>query len=99
MLHAFFVGRALATALNEQVEQLLTQSLSRLGQFDAEQRDQLRQFAEEVFQRAAAAESAVGVDAGQSPEAAAGEDLQAMIDNLRAEIAQARVALQQYRNP
>ena len=101
MLHAFFVGRALAEAVNEQAEHLLTNSLSWLGQFDAEQREHLRQFTEEVVARAQQAEAAAGVSSN-SPAAASGVeggvDLQATIDTLRAEVAQVRVALQQYRH-
>lgn len=100
VLHAFFVGRALAEAVNEQAEHLLTDSLSWLGQFDAEQRERLRQFTEEVLARAQQAEVAAGASA-TSPVAASGVeggvDLQATIDTLRAEVAQVRVALQQYR--
>jgi demethoxyubiquinone hydroxylase (CLK1/Coq7/Cat5 family) len=101
ILHAFFVGRALAEAVNEQAEHLLTNSLSWLGQFDAEQREHLRQFTEEVLARAQQAEAAAGASP-TSPAAASdlegGVDLQATIDTLRAEVAQVRVALQQYRH-
>ena len=48
MVHAFFIGRALAAAIGERVEHLMTDSLSALGRFDAEQRENLRQFTEEV---------------------------------------------------
>lgn len=102
MLQAFFVGRALATALGEQVESIVTDGLSQLGRFDAEQRENLRQFAEDVFERARQAEAAAGSSSTSSdPDVAAAptEDLQATIDTLRAEIAQVRVCLQQYRNP
>jgi hypothetical protein len=97
VLHAFFVGRALADAVNERAEQLLTNGLSWVGKFDAEQRENLRQFAEEVMVRAQQAEAEVA--GPQTPTADAATDLQATIDTLRAEIAQVRVALQQYRAP
>ncbi|WP_317135064.1 DUF6825 family protein [Leptolyngbya sp. BL0902] len=103
MLHAFFLGRAVAEVINDRTERLLTDSLSWLGQFDAEQREALRQFTEEVMARAQQAEATYG--SGTSSSSANGaasadssEDLQATIDNLRAEIAQVRVALQQYRS-
>ncbi|MEB3288380.1 MAG: hypothetical protein VKI82_00595 [Leptolyngbya sp.] len=103
VLHAFFVGRALAEVVNDRAERLLTDSLSWLGQFDAEQREALRQFTEEVMARAHQAEVAHG--AGETAPFYDGtatsepqEDIQATIDNLRAEIAQVRVALQQYRS-
>jgi hypothetical protein len=103
VLHAFFVGRAVAEVINDRTERLLTDSLSWLGQFDAEQREALRQFTEEVMVRAQQAEAAHG-GGSTSPfssgaaSADSPEDLQATIDNLRAEIAQVRVALQQYRS-
>jgi hypothetical protein len=98
MLHAFFVGRALAEAVNEQAEHLVTDSLSWLGRFDAEQRERLRQFTEEVLARAQQAEGAAAPSgAGTATSGEATVDLQATIDTLRAEVAQVRVALQQYR--
>lgn len=97
VLHAFFVGRALADAVNERAEQLLTDGLSLAGKFDAEQREHLRQFATEVLARAQQAEAEAGA-VGTPGAPAVGSDLQATIDTLRAEIAQVRVALQQYRS-
>ena len=60
MLHAFFVGRALAETVNQRAEHLLTDSLAWLGQFDAEQREHLRQLTEEVLARAQQAEATAG---------------------------------------
>jgi hypothetical protein len=105
MLHAFFVGRALAEVVNEHAERLLTDGLSWVGKFDAEQRENLRQFTEEVIVRAQQAEEAAATTSNVSSASGTttaqasgnGEDLQATIDHLRAEIAQVRVALQQYR--
>lgn len=102
LVHAFFVGRALADAIGEQVENTVTNALSELGKFDAEQRERLRQFTEEVLERANHAEelamqgrpgsAATGYSSGSSA------DLQAMIDDLRAETAHLRAELQRYRN-
>lgn len=104
MLQAFFVGRALAAAVSERAEHLVSDGLSQLGKFDAEQREHLRQFTEEVMARAAQEKAAAGATEVSSANAtaasattAANEDLQATIDDLRAEIAQARAAIQQYR--
>ncbi|MDB9527679.1 hypothetical protein PN498_16915 [Oscillatoria sp. CS-180] len=102
VVHAFFMGRALASAIGEQVEQSMTEALSNLGRFDAEQRENLRQFTEEVMARVQQQESQVSqempVDGVVGVSTAAGsQDLQATIDNLRAEIAQVRATLQQYR--
>ncbi len=101
MLQAFFVGRALAAAVGERAEHLVSDGLSQLGKFDAEQRENLRQFTEEVMVRAEQEKAAAGADypagAPAGTSAATTEDLQATIDNLRAEVAQARAAIQQYR--
>ncbi|MBE9060171.1 DUF6825 family protein [cf. Phormidesmis sp. LEGE 11477] len=104
MLQAFFVGRALAAAVSERAEHLVSDGLGKLGKFDAEQREYFRQFTEEVMARAEQAQAAAGVTQadGISTGAASApgsdvEDLQVTIDNLRAEIAQARAAIQQYR--
>jgi hypothetical protein len=103
LIHAFFVGRALAQGLNEQLEDALTNALSELGKFDAEQRERLRQFTEQVMERAEReAETAMRgrttttstiVPFGSQP-----GDLQATIDELRSEIARLRAELQIYRN-
>jgi curli biogenesis system outer membrane secretion channel CsgG len=102
MLHAFFIGRALAEAASDQAGQLMTNALSYAGKFDAEQRENLRQFTEDVLARAQQAEAQAAAQQGEPTVtsgvyAAQSQDLQATIDLLRAEIAQVRVALQQYR--
>jgi hypothetical protein len=90
--HAFFVGRATAEALIEQLEDKITDLLSALGKFDAEQRDKIREFVEIVNEKAAKAE-------GEAVSSVAHEsfDLQETIDYLRAEIAQLKAELQLYR--
>jgi len=99
VVHAFFLGRALAQAIVEQVEHSLTDALSELGKFDAEQRERLRQFTEQVMERAQQAEATSGVStAGTASGPATETDLQALIDDLRAETARLRSELQQYRN-
>ena len=101
MVHAFFVGRALATAIAEQLEQTTTEALSNLGKFDAEQRENLRRFTDEVVARAQQQEveayQHTSVTDSPTASGATAQDLQATIDNLRAEIAQVRSTLQQYR--
>lgn len=99
LLHAFFIGRAIADIANEQLEKAIADGLSALGTFDAEQRDRLREFSEEVMARAAQAETAAtgttrtpGTTATPEPEA---EDLQTRLDDLRAEIAELRSDLKQ----
>ncbi|NET60589.1 MAG: hypothetical protein F6K47_31965 [Symploca sp. SIO2E6] len=101
VIHAFFVGRAIAQAINEQVENTLTNALSELGKFDAEQRERLRQFTDQVISRA---ESEVETTTGQSTVSDTGAtaskpvDLQENIDELRAEIARLRNELKLYRD-
>lgn len=100
LVHAFFVGRAVAETLGEQLEATVTEALSELGRFDAEQRERLRQFTEQVLERASQEEAqamqdrpATSVYGRSNP-----EDLQATIDELRAETAQLRAELQRYRS-
>jgi hypothetical protein len=102
LVHAFFVGRALAEAIGEQVENAVTSTLGELGKFDAEQRERLRQFTTQVLERASLEEeqSMQGRSTSSAivPVASKPEDLQAVIDDLRAETAQLRAELQRYRN-
>jgi len=99
LVQAFFVGRAVAEVINERVEVALTDALSELGKFDAETKEQLREFTEEVMARAnrAAEASATGTTTNSS---SGGDsvDLQTEIDELRAEIALLRSELQKHRN-
>jgi len=100
LVQAFFVGRAVAEIINERLELALTDALSDLGKFDAEAREHLRQFTEEVLARANTAAQAAesGVVAGTYPIGTQPVDLQAEIDELRAEIALLRTELQKYRS-
>ena len=101
VVHAFFTGRALAQALTEQLEDALTNALSELGKFDAEQRDHLRQFTQQVIERADREGETAMVGRSTTtrvPHNTQGEDLQATIDELRAEIAHLRAELQRYRS-
>ena len=105
MLQAFFVGRALAAAISERAEHLLSDGLSQLSQFDAQQRENLRQFTEEVMARAEQEQAQAGVSKADPARARSVHgttppdtgDLQATIDDLRAEVAQVRAEIQQYR--
>ncbi|WP_088893727.1 DUF6825 family protein [Leptolyngbya ohadii] len=103
LTHAFFIGRAFAEALGEQVEHTVTNTLSELGKFDAEQRERLRQFTEDVMERARRAEEmatqgSTGSATTSYSASRKADDVQEMVDNLRAETAQLRAELQQYRN-
>ncbi|NEO54361.1 MAG: hypothetical protein F6K54_15480 [Okeania sp. SIO3B5] len=97
-LHAFFVGRAIAEGVYEQLENVVTNSLSTLGKFDAEQRENLRSFIEQALERAdqeAQTENNVSTSSNLNDQP---KDLQAIIDDLRAEVAQVRSELQKYRS-
>ncbi|NET00596.1 MAG: hypothetical protein F6K62_16565 [Sphaerospermopsis sp. SIO1G2] len=101
LVQAFFVGRAVAEVINERVEVALTDALSELGKFDAEAREHLRQFTDEVIERAnrAASNSETTTTTNTSGGSDAGSvDLQTEIDELRAEIALLRTELQNYRS-
>lgn len=98
LVQAFFVGRAAAEVLNERLEVALTDALSDLGKFDAEAREQLRQFTEEVLERANQSAETTGTGTSSSTTGSQPVDLQADIDELRAEIALLRTELQRYRS-
>lgn len=116
--NAFFFGRALAEVMSEKLEETFTNTMSDLGKFDAEQRENLRQFMEEVQSRAERASgttvyprssnsnngsnnsssgtsSYVGFNIDTS--STNSDDLQTMLDQLRAEIATLRTELKKYR--
>jgi hypothetical protein len=105
LVHAFFVGRALAEAVGEQLENVITGAMGELGRFDAEQRERLRQFTTEVLERAEREEALSRQSGGMAatvPFGSSGsnspDDLQVVIDDLRAETAQLRAELQRYRS-
>ncbi len=101
LLQAFFVGRAAAEVINERLEVVLTDALSEVGKFDAEAREQLRQFTQEVTERANRAAEATNpgqATSGVRQPSSEPVDLQATIDELRAEIALLRNELQRYRS-
>ncbi|MCC3415461.1 MAG: hypothetical protein JGK24_28865 [Microcoleus sp. PH2017_29_MFU_D_A] len=105
-VHAFFVGRAVAEALYEQLESAATNAFSELGKFDAEQRERLRQFTDKVVERAnRAADEAMQTRTGTGTTSTTTDiqdihpaDLQVTIDELRAEVALVRSELQRYRS-
>lgn len=100
VINAFFFGRALAEVLGEKIEDSLTNAMSELGKFDAQQREKLRLFTEEVISRAEreAEKGSNGALFSTSPGSDSPGDLQEMLDELRAEIASLRAELKNYRN-
>jgi predicted nucleic acid-binding Zn-ribbon protein len=89
------LGRAAAEVLTEKANQAATELLSELGKLDAERRESMRSFIEEVNARAGIVSETSS--SGTSTHSAA-PDLQSTIDDLRAEIAETRNELQRYRN-
>ncbi len=99
LVNAFFIGRALAEGINEQVEATVSSVLSEVGKFDAEQRENLRNFTEQVQARAQQDASQTKTSTtGSNSASGSPVDLQETIDDLRAEIAQLRATLQAHRN-
>jgi hypothetical protein len=103
LIRAFFLGRAAAEVLAENVERAMADVLSELGKFDAEQRVYLRSVIDQINARAdrdlTEAEQQRQTSSPDSVRAdMASVDLQAMIDDLRAEIAEVRAELQRYRS-
>ena len=97
-------GRVAAEILTEKANQAATELLSELGKLDAERREAMREFIDEVNIRAntvqanTAESNAAQSNAAQSSNSLSESDLQATIDDLRAEIAATRNELQRYRN-
>lgn len=107
LTHAFFLGRATAEVLSQEIGTAATSLLSEVGKFDAEQRQRLREFTTQVMERASQAEAEASQNVTNPDASARGSatsannsiDLQATLDQLRAEIARLRFELQQHRNP
>jgi polyhydroxyalkanoate synthesis regulator phasin len=98
VLNSFFVGRALAQALNDKLGETLTYSLSELGKINAEQGEKLKQFTKEVIDRAARETTNAGGNTSTVTADGAPIDIQQTVDELRAEIARLRAEIQQHRN-
>ncbi|RMF25075.1 MAG: hypothetical protein D6756_06070 [Cyanobacteria bacterium J083] len=100
VIEAFFFGRALAEVLKEKAEESWTNLASEISKFDAEQREKLREFIEEVQARAKVeAESGTHkVVNTTATNNGAGQDMQETIDQLRAEIARLRSEIKAYKN-
>lgn len=103
VINAFFVGRALAEVLNEKVEDIFSNTLSELGKFDAQQRENLREFAQEVITRAEqqatnGEQPYPSSSSNLTTNGSRSTDLQETIDELRAEIARLRAELKVYKS-
>ncbi|MCX5961747.1 MAG: hypothetical protein NT070_00995 [Cyanobacteria bacterium] len=92
-------GRVAAEILTEKANRAATELLSELGKLDAERREAMREFIDEVNIRANTVQANTAEsNAAQSSNSLSESDLQATIDDLRAEIAATRNELQRYRN-
>lgn len=60
------MGKALAEAVNEQIESTVGELLSRLGQWQAEQQKQAQNLQEEVFERAKKAKEKAALETMKS---------------------------------
>ncbi len=95
---AFLLGKACAEVMTEKVEDSLTNLLSDIGKFDAETRQSLRDFADEIKARAEASKNEVtNTNTTITVEADSSVDLQELLDELRAEIAHLKAELNNYR--
>jgi hypothetical protein len=97
VLNSFFVGRALAQSINDKLGEAATHALSELSKFDAEQGEKLRQFTQEVLERAARETGKTSGYTATVDDRGNSIDIQETIDDLRAEIARLRVEIQKYR--
>ena len=98
ILNSFFVGRALAQSLNDKLGETLTYTLSELGKINAEQGEKLRNFAQEVIDRAARETTNAGGNTTTVAPNGQTIDVQETIDDLRAEIARLRAEIQAHRH-
>ena len=106
VIDAFFLGRAVAEVMGEKLEDAYTNAMSELGKFDAEQRENMRIFMEEVQLRAqqaantgsATTSTTTSGTSSNSSDPDEPEHLQEMLDQLRSQIAELRSELKQYRN-
>lgn len=101
MIKALSYGRAFAEVVKEKVEDELTDVLSAIGKFDAENNQWFKDFTKEVQMRAekeASKTTGNGKPVTISIDDEEPGDLQETIDNLRAEIASLKAALKQYRD-
>ena len=98
IIRSFFFGRALGSTIREKIEDTLTDALSEISKFDAEQRERLRKFVSEVQARAERDAAKGSGGNSTNPSVSNPADLQEDLDELRAEIARLRAELKHYRN-
>ncbi|KAL4859221.1 putative thylakoid lumen protein [Chlorella vulgaris] len=106
-LEVLYVGRAIAEVLSERLGAAFGDALADFGRLDAETRQAMREFQEDVMARAQREMAASAGGSGSSvasdgtstttfgSAAGAPPDLPALVDDLRAEVASARAVVQQ----
>ncbi|AGY57713.1 DUF6825 family protein [Gloeobacter kilaueensis] len=101
-IRTFFIGRATAEILLEKLEDAVTDLLSEVGKAEADWRDGLREFTEEVLTRAEAEQAETLIDLSAegytSRGTASSKQVERNVDELRAEVARLRSELQRFRN-
>ncbi len=94
----FAICKALSKVLTEKIQEEVTNILSDWGKFEAEQKEKLRQFSEEIMERAKQeANHSSNSSHNSSPNLDETEDLQEILDELRSEIACLRAELKNHR--
>ena len=94
----FFIGKALTEVVSEKVEDNITNLLSDLGKFDAETRQRLQEFTQEVKARAQAdKQKSSQTNTNVTIDVDTIADPQELLDELRHEIARLKSELTNYR--
>ncbi|MEN9206318.1 MAG: hypothetical protein Q6J68_02635 [Thermostichales cyanobacterium SZTDM-1c_bins_54] len=93
LAQTFLVGRATAELLRERLEAFVQDFLAQAGKTVAQCQEQWQNFEQEVSRRAEVIQT---LEVAATPEPS--QDLQAVLDDLRAEVAQLRSELQKYRS-
>ena len=98
----YFISKAIAEIVGEKIEDNFTNVLSDFGKFDAETRERLQEFAQEVQARAKMSQENSGSTSDISNntitvKADETVDTQELLDELRHEIARLKAQLTSYR--
>jgi hypothetical protein len=97
VIQALNICKAFSKVLNEKIEEGFTEILSEWGKFEAEQKENLRQFAQEVKEKAKREADNSNSTGNSSVNFDDKEDLQEILDELRSEIARLRAELKNHR--
>ena len=99
LIQTLNLGKAFSKMLSEKLEESVTEILSEWGKFEAEQKEKIRQFSEEISERvkqeANNSKNNINASSDNFNEI---EDLQENLDQLRLEIARLRAELKNHRS-